>query len=95
MGPAVNALKIMPRYFFNTWIGNELIPDHEGEVLRDPDHAWEVARTMIRRLVQEGGEQPNLLTARLEVTDEQGEIVLEFPFSEAIIDPEDEPPTRH
>jgi hypothetical protein len=86
----------MPRYFFNTRIGNDLIRDPEGEELRDPDHAWEVAQAMIRRLVQEQSEQPNLLTARLEVTDEQGEIVLEFPFSEAIIDPEDDPPpTKH
>jgi Domain of unknown function (DUF6894) len=85
----------MPRYFFNTRIGNDLIPDPEGEELRDPDHAWEVARAMIRQLLQEGGEQPNLLSARLEVTDEAGEVVLEFPFSEAIVSPEDEPPTRH
>jgi hypothetical protein len=85
----------MPRYFFNTRIGNDLIPDPEGEELRDPDHAWEVARAMIRQLLQEGGEQPNLLLARLEVTDEAGEVVLEFPFSEAIVSPEDEPPTRH
>ncbi|MGY3289577.1 hypothetical protein ACVWWP_002644 [Bradyrhizobium sp. LM3.6] len=34
----------MPKYFFNTRIGNELIVDPEGEVLRNPDRAWEVAR---------------------------------------------------
>ena len=85
----------MPRYFFNTRVGNDLIPDPEGEELRDPDHAWEVARAMIRQLLQERGEQPNLLVARLEVTDEAGEVVLEFPFSEVIIAPEDDPPTRH
>jgi hypothetical protein len=85
----------MPRYFFNTRIGKDLIPDPEGEELRDPDHAWEVARAMVRQLLQEGGEQPNLLSARLEVTDQAGEVVLEFPFSEAIVAPEDEPPTTH
>ena len=37
----------MPRYFFNTRIGDELIPDPEGEVLRDPDSAWEIARAMM------------------------------------------------
>ena len=26
----------MPRYFFNTRIGEETIPDDEGEELRDP-----------------------------------------------------------
>jgi Domain of unknown function (DUF6894) len=85
----------MPRYFFNTRIGNDLIPDPEGEELRDPDHAWEVARAMIRQLLREGNEQPHLLSAHLEVTDEAGEVVLEFPFSEAIVDPGDEPPTKH
>ncbi len=85
----------MPRYFFNTRVGNDLIPDTEGEELRDPDHAWEVARTMIQELLQDRGNQPNLLTAWLEVTDEAGEVVLEFPFSEALIGPPDVPPTTH
>jgi len=85
----------MPRYFFNTRIGDDLIPDPKGEELRDPDHAWEMARTMIRQLLQERGQQPHLLAACLEVTDEDGEIVLEFPFSEAIMAGGDEPPTKH
>ena len=72
-----------------------MIADPEGEELRDPDHAWEVARAMIRQLLQEAGEQQNLLSARLEVTDQAGEMVLEFPFSEAITAPGDEPPTKH
>lgn len=85
----------MPRYFFNTRVGDDLIPDTEGEVLRDPDHAWEVARAMIQELLREEGSQPNLLTASLEVTDEAGNVVLEFPFSEALIGPADVPPTTH
>src|SRR3954470_19951189 len=31
----------MPRYFFNTRIGDELISDPEGEELPNPDRAWE------------------------------------------------------
>jgi hypothetical protein len=85
----------MPRYFFNTRIGDDLIPDPEGAELRDADHAWEMARTMIREVLRDQGEQLNLLTASLEVTDERGEIVLEFPFSEALIAPPDDPPTTH
>jgi hypothetical protein len=85
----------MPRYFFNIRIGEGLIPDPDGEELRDPDHAWAVARAMIRQLLAEQSEQPNLLSARLEVTDQAGEVVLEFPFAEAIMTPEDEPPTTH
>ena len=76
----------MPRYFFNTRIGNELISDPEGEELRDPDRAWQVARAMIRELLKTEGAQDSLLSATLEVTDDEGETVLEFPFSEALLD---------
>jgi hypothetical protein len=63
--------------------------------LRDPDHAWEMARTMIQEVLRDQRNDLNLLAASLEVTDERGEIVLEFPFSEALIMPPDGPPTRH
>lgn len=90
----------MPRYFFNTRIGNDLVTDDNGVELRDPDHAWDVARATIRQLLQAKGAPPNLLTATLEVTDIGGEIVLEFPFSEALLDEgakqdEPTPTTRH
>jgi hypothetical protein len=83
----------MPRYFFNTQIGDETILDEEGQVLRDPDQAWEVAKDLIGELLEDEGNHPNLLAASIVVTDQDGEVVLEFPFSEALID---EPkPTRH
>ena len=85
----------MPRYFFNTRIGEELIFDPEGEVLRNPDRAWEVARAMIRELLKTDGGEGALLNAVLEVTDDQGEIVIEFPFTEAVLDFSDVPATRH
>ena len=85
----------MPRYFFNTRIGDELIPDPEGEELRNPDRAWEVARAMIRELLRTEGPEAGLLNAVLEVTDDAGEIVLEFPFAEAILDLSDIPATKH
>ena len=85
----------MPRYFFNTRIGDDLIPDSEGAELRDPDHAWEVARTTIRQLLKTEGSQAAVLNAILEVTDDEGEIVLEFPFAEAVLGPPDEPATKH
>ena len=85
----------MPRYFFNTRIGKELILDPEGEELRDPDHAWNVARTTIREILRSEGEQAGLLTAILEVTDEEGEVVLEFPFAEAIMDISEKSATKH
>jgi hypothetical protein len=85
----------MPRYFFNTRIGDELISDPEGEELQGPDRAWEIARAMVRELLTTEGAQSSLLNAILEVTDDDGEIVLEFPFAEAILDLSDEPVTKH
>ena len=84
----------MPRYFFNTRIGDELISDPEGEELRNPDRAWEVARAMIRELLKIEGVE-GLMNAVLEVTDDEGEIVLEFPFAEAILDGTDARRRRH
>ena len=85
----------MPRYFFNTRIGNELLLDPEGEELRDADQAWRVARTTVREILASEGEQAKLLAAIMEVTDDDGEIVLEFPFAEAIIEPVEDPDTKH
>ena len=45
----------MPRYFFNTRIGDELIDDPEGRGIADPDRAWEVARAMILELLSSEG----------------------------------------
>jgi hypothetical protein len=85
----------MPRYFFNARIGDELISDPEGEELRDPDRAWEIARAMIRELLKTDVAEGDLLNATLEVTDDVGEIVLEFPFTEAILDDPGESATKH
>jgi hypothetical protein len=86
--------EVMPRYFFNTRIGDELISDPEGEELPNPDRAWEVARAMIREILRTEGEG-SLLNAILEVTDDDGELVLEFPFTEAIFDFPGEAVTKH
>lgn len=85
----------MPRYFFNTRFGNELLLDPEGEELRDPDHAWNVARTTVREMLAKQGEQTSLLGAIMEVTDADGEIVLEFPFAEAIVERAEDSETKH
>lgn len=85
----------MPRYFFNTRIGDELIDDPEGEELRNADRAWEIARAMILELLKSEGADGALLNAVIEVTDDEGEIVLEFPFSEALLDLPDREQTRH
>lgn len=75
----------MPRYFFNARIGDKLLDDREGRLLRDPDQAWDTARTTIRQLLQTETVHAHLLNAVMEVTDDSGEVVLEFPFSEALL----------
>ncbi|HLI99360.1 MAG TPA: hypothetical protein VKT76_06570 [Bradyrhizobium sp.] len=84
----------MPRYFFNTRIEDEVITDPEGQELRDPDRAWEVARAMSRELLAMEGMQ-DLIRAIIEVTDDAGEIVLEFPFTEAFLDGSGASLTKH
>jgi hypothetical protein len=91
----IDVIPAMPRYFFNTRIGRELILDPEGEELRDPDHAWNVARTTIREILKTEGGEAGLLNAILEVTGDDGEIVLEFPFTEAILDGSEDSGTMH
>lgn len=81
----------MPRYFFHTRIGADTLTDEEGVELRDPDQAWRVARATIRASLEDEGSDPRLVAAILFVTDASGEIVLEFPFAEAI-DEMDAPP---
>jgi len=85
----------MPRYYFNTHIGNETIRDEEGEELRDADQAWEVAKAMIEELLEDEGSHPSLLTASIVVLDEDGDVVLEFPFSEALVTNPQVSSTRH
>ena len=72
-----------------------MIPDPKGEILRDADHAWEAARATIRQILRDQGQDKLLLNASLEVTDTSGDIVLEFPFSEALLDSLDPSQTKH
>ena len=76
----------------------EAVDDHAGHAdqepgigrplrreLRDPDRAWEIARAMIRELLKTDVAEGDLLNATLEVTDDDGEIVLSESDSEAIL----------
>lgn len=79
----------MPRYFFNTRIGDDWVTDPDGAEMPDADAAWETARDTILAALRAGKDQAQLMTADLVVTDAEGEIVLEFPFAEAVeIDPD-------
>jgi len=85
----------MPKYFFNTRIGDDLVRDTDGIDLRDPDQAWDVARTTIRELLDSEGQPRHLLSAHLEVTDAKGQVMLEFPFTEALFDPSGDSSLKH
>lgn len=74
----------MPRYFFNTRIGDDWVADPDGTDLPDADAAWETARDTILAALRAGRDQARLMTADLVVTDPEGETVLEFPFAEAV-----------
>jgi hypothetical protein len=50
---------------------------------------------MIRELLKTEDASGSLLNAVLEVTDDEGEIVLEFSFAEAILNAPDQPVTKH
>ena len=84
----------MPRYFFHTHIGADVLADPTGVALRDPDAAWETARDTIRAALDAPRDQARLMAARLVVTDAAGEVVLEFPFSEVVTLPPGDG-TRH
>jgi hypothetical protein len=88
----------MPRYFFHTHIGDDVVVDPDGRDLASPDAAWTAAQILARQLLQGADSDPQLLRAVLFVEDETGEIVLEFPLAEALaIEPVPEPTdgTRH
>lgn len=88
-------MNAMPRYFFHTQIGDDLITDPTGVELRDPDEAWERARATIRAALHTPQDQARLMTACLIVADAVGDVVLEFPFSEAVTLPSPDDPTLH
>jgi hypothetical protein len=75
----------MPRFFFHTHIGEDVVVDPEGRELDSPDEAWEAARVLALQLLQGADSDPDLLKAVLFVADEADEIVLEFPLTEALV----------
>jgi len=75
----------MPRYFFNVHIGEDALVDPEGQDLRDPDQAWDVAKAMAQNLMNTKFEQPiNWAASHIEVKDDMDEVILELPFLEAL-----------
>ncbi|WP_230530281.1 DUF6894 family protein [Microvirga roseola] len=78
----------MPRYFFNVQIGEDVVSDPDGRELPDADAAWEAARGLALDLMGSALPRPvSWASCHVEVRDEADEIVLEFPFVEAIQTP--------
>jgi len=75
----------MPRYFFHLCRDDTRHQDQDGQVLGDADEAWEAARSAALGLMNS---QPDgsvvWWSCHFEVTDEHGDVVLEFPFTEAV-----------
>jgi hypothetical protein len=75
----------MARYFFHVLLEGTLLADHGGQELADPDAAWEAADRAARDLMNTDlGRPVNWHNCFFEVRTADDEIVLEFPFVEAI-----------
>ncbi len=75
----------MPRYFFHTHIGDDVVVDPEGRELDDADAAFEAAKVLALQLLQGADADPDLLRAVLFVSDDSQDLVLEFPLTEALV----------
>ncbi len=75
----------MPRYFFHTHIGDDVVVDPDGNELADLDAAREAAKILALQLLQGADSDPDLLKAVLFVADETEEVVLEFPLVDALV----------
>jgi hypothetical protein len=75
----------MPRYFFHLHQTEVMLKDDEGQLLRDADEAWEAARATARALMAGDPDRTaDWFASRFEVTDQEGTILLEFTFREAV-----------
>lgn len=75
----------MPRYFFHTHIGDDVVVDPDGRDLESQDAAREAANTLALQLLQGADSDPELLNAVLFVADEAEQVVLELPLTEVLV----------
>lgn len=75
----------MPRYFFHTHVGDDVVVDPEGSELADLDAAREAAKVLALQLLQGADSDPDLLKAGLFVAVETEDVVLEFPLVDALV----------
>jgi hypothetical protein len=85
----------MPRYYFNTRLLEKLINDPVGEELTGPDQACEFVRLFALGLLNEQADLPEIARASIEVTDENGEMLLVVALAEAAMISPADAPTKH
>ena len=73
----------MPAYRFTVTIDDHAPHEPVFRHLRDADAAWDEAGRLAREIWAASGDR-RLMQAVVVVTDTDGEILLEFPFTEAI-----------
>jgi hypothetical protein len=75
----------MPRYFFHVRDGWNVHEDLEGIDLQDPSAVENEAITAAKEIIAEAllSGRPAPLGHRFEVVDEQGKVILDFPFERA------------
>ena len=66
----------MPRYFFDTYDGNVLVPDDEGQELKDLEAAKAVAQEELPQMAQDGLPDGDERTFIVSVRDEVGQVML-------------------
>jgi hypothetical protein len=77
--------EIMPHYRFNLHLEDQVLRDREGQYFSGPDTLWDVTESLARELIQTSIVQPsNWLKCHLEVVDDTGEVVIDFPFVAAV-----------
>jgi hypothetical protein len=81
----IQGAAVMPRYFFHVRDGWNVHEDLEGIDLQDPSAVENEAITAAKEIIAEAllGGRPAPLGYRFEVVDEQGKVILDFPFERA------------
>ena len=75
----------MPRYFFHVRDGDELILDHEGLELPDPE-VLDECRSVVREVLHEDEHRAELVAGRqFEIVDELGRLVVTIPFRAVVV----------
>ncbi len=77
----------MIRVFFNIRLDETFLPERTGQWVADAGEARDIARVIVRRLVADHGGEPRLLNAAMAVTAEDGALLFDLSFFEALYVP--------